>query len=830
MFVPPVRAILTGFFLVTCTLHSAKNVYATQFYTEIMDLGSVSDIDVSRFSDENYILPGTYFLNINVNEKNILQTEVVFIEVEKHDGKTVLPCLEWSLIEKLGLTPSALNDVVRFNHNQCTDITAVGGVSVQVDLSESILLIRIPQSKIEYQNNTWLPPSRWDHGVDGFIIDYDFTTSYTQSKKAPDIVNSSIYGTLGVNHASWRVRADYQSTHVRERKESYTRFDWSRLYAYRPIPDISSTVTIGEAYLTSDLFNTMRFAGASLNSDERMLPPQLRGYAPEVTGIAGGNAKVIISQKGRVLYETIVPAGPFRIRDLTNAVSGKIQVRVLEDDGREQSFEIDTASVPYLTRPGQLQFKTAVGQPMSLSHKPYGPAFTTGEASYGVTNSFSLYGGGIYSAGYQTGALGVAHDLHHFGAISADLTQAKAQLRSGTLQGKAWRASFSKRFEESASEFTFAGYRYSQDSFMTFDQFLSERYMDIRQGKNRQLYTITGSKSFRDHGITIFANWSHQTYWDVPSTNRYSVSMSQFLDIGRIKNVSLNLSMSRANYYGENDNTIYVGVSIPFGAGSAGFNSTRSSNLNTQNMNYSQNIDDFSSYRVSAGLQRDSLNNRAVQGSGYYLRNGELADLVLSGNWVEGDYNALGMSLSGGLTATAGGIALHNGGANGSTRMMVSTEGVEGVPFENNTRTNSMGVGVVTGLPIYHRYSLGVDVGRLPDDMEVVSSHINEFVLTQGAIGLRYYEVSKGEKLSAFVSLPDGRKPPFGASIRNSKGRERGIVAEQGQVWLTGVSTGEKLGIFWGDELRCTIIIPVYKSEENILMCEKDPQEAFGAQ
>ncbi|WP_157699308.1 fimbria/pilus outer membrane usher protein, partial [Serratia marcescens] len=48
--------------------------------------------------------------------------------------------------------------------------------------------------------------------------------------------------------------------------------------------------------------------------DDNMLPPNLRGYAPEVTGVAKTNAKVTISQQGRVLYETTVAAGPFRIQ------------------------------------------------------------------------------------------------------------------------------------------------------------------------------------------------------------------------------------------------------------------------------------------------------------------------------------------------------------------------------------------------------------------------------------------------------------------------------------------------------------------------------------
>ncbi|WP_162868191.1 fimbria/pilus outer membrane usher protein, partial [Klebsiella pneumoniae] len=73
-------------------------------------------------------------------------------------------------------------------------------------------------------------------------------------------------------------------------------------YAYRAVPALRSKLTLGEGYLDSGLFDSFRFGGLSLRSDDNMLPPNLRGYAPEVTGVAKSNAKVIISQQGRVLY------------------------------------------------------------------------------------------------------------------------------------------------------------------------------------------------------------------------------------------------------------------------------------------------------------------------------------------------------------------------------------------------------------------------------------------------------------------------------------------------------------------------------------------------
>lgn len=97
-----------------------------------------------------------------------------------------------------------------------------------------------------------------------------------------------------------------------------------------------------------------------------MMPPILRGYAPEVTGIAQTNATVMISQQGRTIYETQVAPGPFRIQDLSDAVSGKLDVTVKEQDGSTQQFQVDTASLPFLTRPGQVQYKLALGQPTDI--------------------------------------------------------------------------------------------------------------------------------------------------------------------------------------------------------------------------------------------------------------------------------------------------------------------------------------------------------------------------------------------------------------------------------------------------------------------------------
>ncbi|EFF3680504.1 fimbria/pilus outer membrane usher protein, partial [Escherichia coli] len=261
--------------------------------------------------------------------------------------------------------------------------------------------------------------------------------------------------------------------------------------------------------------SSWRYTGASLESDDRMLPPKLRGYAPQVSGIADTNARVVISQQGRILYDSTVPAGPFTIQDLDSSVRGRLDVEVIEQDGRKKTFQVDTAYVPYLTRPGQIRYKLVSGRSRNYEHTTEGPVFAAGEASWGISNKWSLYGGGIVAGDYNALAVGLGRDLNEFGTVSADVTQSVARIPGeDTKQGKSWRLSYSKRFDDVNADITFAGYRFSERNYMTMDQYLNARYRNDFTGREKELYTVTLNKNFEDWKTSVNLQYSHQTYWD----------------------------------------------------------------------------------------------------------------------------------------------------------------------------------------------------------------------------------------------------------------------------------------------------------------------------
>ncbi|STV89941.1 fimbrial protein SteB [Klebsiella michiganensis] len=413
------------------------------------------------------------------------------------------------------------------DEGRCADFSALEGVVLRGDLSESSLQIAVPQAWLEYQDASWLPVSRWEEGIPGMLVDYNLNTNVTWPRQGNQSQSASISGTTGVNLGAWRLRGDYQGSYYNTtgRADKNSRnFDWSRFYAYRALPGMMSKLTVGEDYLSSDLFDSWRYTGLSLASDESQLPPKLRGYAPEVSGIARTNAKVTVSQQGRVIYETTVAAGPFRIQELNSALTGRLDVRVEEQDGSVQTFSVETAQVPYLTRPGQLRYKMTTGRPRDYNHSTQGPYFATGELSWGLTNAWSLYGGGIFSQDYNSLAVGAGRDMNAFGTLSADVTHASARFPDDkNRQGRSWRLSYSKRFDEINSEVTFAGYRFSERNYLTMGEYLDMRYREGYVGNSKELYTLQATKNFADLRLSTHINWSHQTYWNRPATDRCPV-------------------------------------------------------------------------------------------------------------------------------------------------------------------------------------------------------------------------------------------------------------------------------------------------------------------
>lgn len=797
-------------YVLCCTMVSG-HAAEFNFNTDVLDVNDRSNIDLDQFSRSGYIMPGDYTMAVQINKQELLEQPVSFY-VPDSDPKGSEACITPELVEQLGLKPDMKSRLTWWHQDQCLVVNSLEGMTAKGDLGASRLYLNIPQAYLEYASNNWDPPSRWDNGIPGLLLDYNLNTqTQWQHQHGAQSYNVSGNGTVGANFGAWRLRADWQARLNHQSgsgQQNQNNWDWSRYYAYRAIPQLGTRLAIGENYLTSDIFDSFRFAGASVVTDDNMLPPNLRGYAPEVTGVAKTNAKVIISQQGRVLQENQVAAGPFRIQDINNSVSGQLDIRVEEQDGSVQSFQMDTASVPYLTRPGSVRYKVATGRPSDWQHRTNGPLFATGEFSWGVSNGWSLYGGGVGAGDYNALALGIGRDLMILGAMSFDATQSRATLPSeaDTLSGGSYRLSYSKRFDDYDSQVTFAGYRFSQQDYMSMSEYLDARTYGTRPGNSKEMYAITFNQQLRELGLSAYLNYNHQTYWDGPANERYNLTLSRYFDIGRFKNLSLSMTAYRNKYNGSNDDGMYLSLSVPWGnSGSISYSGSWVQNDNSHRTSFYEQVNEHDSYQVSTGMS-----NSGSTVSGYYSHQGDITQMNANASYQAGRYTSLGASFQGGVTATLQGAALHRSGSMGGTRMMLDTDGAPGIPLRGygaTTASNRFGKAVVSDVSSYYRNRISIDLNKLPDNAEATRSVV-QASLTEGAIGYRKFDVIAGEKAMAVIRMADGSSPPFGATVLNRKKQEVGIVNDGGSVYLSGLNAGEIMTVFWGGSAQCELNLP----------------------
>lgn len=788
---------------------SAMAAEDIQFNTDVLDVKDKANIDLSQFSKRGYIMPGTYTFKIKINQNELEEQSVAILPSENNKNETKA-CFSSDLIQKFGFKDGLEKKFTRWYNNECVDITALTGVEVTPDLGAATLTISVPQAYLEYVSDDWVPSSMWDDGVPGLIADYNANAQVRKNEGRDDDKTVSGNGTVGANFGAWRLRGDWQANYDDqsgdESSSAQKQWTWSRVYLYRALTSLKAKLTLGEDYVNSDLFDSFRFAGASIISDDNMLPPNLRGYAPEVTGVAKTNAKVTVSQQGRVIYQTQVAAGPFAIQDLNTAVSGTLDVRVQEQDGSVQEYKVNTASIPYLTRPGSVRYKLFAGKPTSYDHKADGENFGSGEFSWGISNGWSVYGGSVASGKYISLAAGIGRDLMALGALAFDVTRSDAKLDDEHRHGQSYRVSYSKNFDSTGSQVTFAGYRFSEKDYMSFNDYLNYRSNSDDFMQSKEMYTASFSQQIKSLGLSAYFNYSHQTYWNNPDEDRFSVSLSRYFDIGKLKNLSASLTAYRNKFNSNNDDGLYISLSVPWGdSGSISYNGSMNGDNNTQNLSYFDRMKNGDTYRVSAGGSNDGGNM-----SGYYDHNADIAEVTGNLDYQHNQYTSAGVTVRGGMTATTHGVALHRANTLGGTRVMVDTVDAAGIPvhgYSNDTYTNRFGKAVITEVGDYSKNSLSININDLPDNAESTSSVV-QATLTEGAIGYRKFNVISGLKAMTILRLADGTFPPFGATVLNSQKQELGIVNDEGLAYLSGLKAGEKLSVSWNGETQCYVTLP----------------------
>ncbi len=234
-------------------------------------------------------------------------------------------------------------------------------------------------------------------------------------------------GPLAPTWAPGDCGGDYQYALNRTDGRSQSDGRLFRAYLFRPLPALGSKFTLGESDFSVGYFRRI-FLHRSLTYQRRAHAPwSLRGYAPQISGIAQTNATVTVSQADRIIYQTKVPPGPFVIRDINQSVQGTLDVTVAEEDGHTSTFQVSAASVPFLTRQGQFAISWRAVNPVRTARirskaRPLSSEFS-GRTVPDLPVRRILNSGNDYRAL----AAGIGQNMDMLGALSFDVTQASSQ-------------------------------------------------------------------------------------------------------------------------------------------------------------------------------------------------------------------------------------------------------------------------------------------------------------------------------------------------------------------------------------------------------------------
>lgn len=812
---------LTRLAILITLMYSAVSARATDFNAGLLNAADAKNIDLTAFSRDGYIAPGNYLLDIWLNDQSVREQYPVSV-VPVPGNKSSVICVTPDMVDLLGLKEGVirkLKPVPGADDDHCLDLHSANS-KIRYNAAEQRLTFILPQAWMEYQDLNWTPPSRWSSGVAGALLDYNLMANRYQPHQGESSTSYSLYGTAGFNLGAWRLRSDYQySRYDSTGNASQADFYLPQTYLFRPLPQIRSKLTLGQTYLSSAIFDSFRFAGLTLASDERMLPPSLQGYAPQISGIANSNAQVTISQDGRILYQTRVSPGPFVLPDLSQNISGNLDVSVRESDGTTRTWQVNTASVPFMARQGQVRYKVAAGRPLyggPHNNRAVSPDFMLGEATWGMFNNTSLYGGVIASTGdYRSVALGVGQNMGLLGAISADITRSDARLPQGnTPSGYSYRINYAKTFDKTGSTLAFVGYRFSDRHYLSLPEYLQRMAADGGDiWREKQSYTVTYNQYFSGPAMSAALSLSRLNYWNAESNNNYMLSLNKTFSLSGIRGITASVSLARNQYTGGNmQNQAYISFSIPWGEGRQVSYNARRDNQGSmqQNLSYSDFHNPDTTWNISAGTRRDK-DSDSSNFSGSLQSRLPWGLLGADATLQPGQYSSLGLSWYGSATATRHGVAISQSMSGNEPRIMIDTGGVAGVPVAGGSGvTNRFGIAVVSGGGSYQRSDIAVDVAALPDDVEVNDSVISQ-TLTEGAIGYRRLNASQGEQVMGNLRLADGKAPPFGALVISSRsGRTLGMVGDDGLAYLAGISSGDRqsIAVSWNGRVRCRLTLP----------------------
>lgn len=793
---------------------SARPPQEAQFNSSFLS-GQARQVDLSQFANGNPVVSGSYRSDIYVNGSWQGRRDLQF---KNNEQGVVVACLTLEMLEEFGVDTAAIlalpNAVgVDTQRDSCIPVQQLMPNAFGIFDSGNLRYdLSIPQAFLRREARGYVNPALWDRGINAGFLGYSFNAINSENRTPGSQRNRSAYLGLnaGLNLAGWQFRHDSNLTW---NNRDGDRWQNIATYVQRGIPQVRGLLTIGDAYTSGELFDSIGYRGASLVNDDRMLPDSLRGYAPVVRGIAETNAKVEIRQSQQLIYSATVAPGNFVIEDLyPTGYGGDLEVAVIEADGRRREFRVPFGSVAQMLRPGVSRYAVTAGQVRNdfLIDEPW---LVQGTYQRGVGNQLTLYGGSALSEGYLSLLYGAGVSTK-LGALAVDVTHARTKLPDvRNRQGASVRVSYSNLIGETGTNLTLAAYRYSTSGFFSVQDAIYARD-DLRRGldpsargRQRSQFQLTLNQPLGARGGALYVTGAVRDFYDRDGTSKqYQVG---YTNAWRSINFGFSALRTEDGFDRRPETQYLASVSVPLGRGShpisvsadVGFRD--GDGYDTSRFGITGAAGDDNNFTYGAALSDSRVGGTTgVVNAEYRSRYTAINGTYSHSN----DFSQASIGANGSLLVHGGGVTLTP--QRGDTMVLVEAPDARDARVGNGPglRIDGRGYAVVPYVSPYRLNTVTLDPQGMSQDVELESSS-QSVAPYAGAISYLKFDTRRGRALLISVRRANGEGLPFGAQVKDALGQSVGMVGQGGRLYVRSEHDQGTLQVSWGaaPDQRCTL-------------------------